>query len=94
MANNQSETPVSSTPESAAQTPAPAAAVEAGQAVEGAVAATSNPTEYTEPNADRKDAFENEVFGDEAEHVLEPVKPAADEPGKTYEPENVVSGCP
>ncbi|KJS56014.1 hypothetical protein VM98_09715 [Streptomyces rubellomurinus subsp. indigoferus] len=92
MANNQSETPVPSTPENATQ--APAAAVEAGQAVEGAVAATSNPTEYTEPNADKKGAFENEVFGDEAEHVVEPAKPATGEPGKTYEPENVVSGCP
>ncbi|MFD5462790.1 hypothetical protein ACFWIQ_08160 [Kitasatospora sp. NPDC127059] len=92
MANDQSETPVPSTPEGEARTSA--AAVEAGQAVQGAVAATSHPTEYSEPSADRKDAFGNEVFGDEAEHVVEPVKPAGDEPGKTYEPENVVSGCP
>ncbi|KJS61053.1 hypothetical protein [Streptomyces rubellomurinus] len=94
MANNQSETPVPSTPENAAPTPAPAAAVEAGQAVEGAVAATSNPTEYSAPDADRKDAFENGAFGDEAEHVEGPAKPVGDEPGKTYEPESVVSGCP
>ncbi|MFJ9769928.1 hypothetical protein ACIRVF_01625 [Kitasatospora sp. NPDC101157] len=94
MANDQSETPVPSMPENSAQTPAPAAAVEAGQAVEGAVNAASNPTEYTEPSADRKNALESELFGDEADHVVEPAQPATGEPGKTFEPENVVAGHP
>ncbi|MGW1172313.1 hypothetical protein ACWD4P_01155 [Kitasatospora sp. NPDC002543] len=94
MANDQSETPVPSTPENQAKTPAPDVAVEAGQAVEGAVAAASNPTEYTEPSADQKNAIENDLFGDEADHVLEPAEPATGEPGKRYEPENVIAGHP
>ncbi|MFJ8471844.1 hypothetical protein [Kitasatospora sp. NPDC094011] len=92
MANDQSETPGPSTSENAA--PTPAVAVEAGQAVEGAVAAASNPTEYTEPSADQKNALENDLFGDESDRVLLPAAPATGEPGKTYEPENVVAGHP
>ncbi|MGW7446532.1 hypothetical protein [Kitasatospora sp. NPDC054795] len=92
MANDQSETPVPSTPENQAQTPAPDSAVEAGQAVEGAVAATSNPTEYTEPSADRKNAIENGIFGDEADHLLEPAEPDTGKPGEKYEPESIVFG--
>lgn len=94
MANDQSETPVPSTPENEATTLAPDAAVEAGQAVEGAVAAASNPTEYTEPSADRKNAIESGIFGDEADHLLEPAEPGTAEPGEKYEPESVVAGHP
>ncbi|MET8624439.1 hypothetical protein ABZW30_11895 [Kitasatospora sp. NPDC004669] len=94
MANDQSDTPVPSTPDNAAQTEAPAAAVEAGKAVEGAVTASPNQAEYTAPSADQKNAIENDLFGDEADRVVEPTTPATGEPGKTYEPENVVAGHP
>ncbi|MFI6152137.1 hypothetical protein ACIBCA_05550 [Kitasatospora sp. NPDC051170] len=94
MANDQSETQVPATSHDGAKTGAPAAAVEAGKAVEGAVAATSNPTDYTAPNADRKAAFEDDLFGDEADHVVEPAKPATDEPGKKYGPQDVIMGHP
>ncbi|MEU1289383.1 hypothetical protein [Kitasatospora sp. NPDC005856] len=90
MANDQSETPVPSTPESGTKIEAPAAAVEAGTAVEGAVAATSNPTEYALPNDAQKAAIESELFGDE--HLESPVTPDGGEPGKKYEPENIVFG--
>ncbi|WP_030055350.1 MULTISPECIES: hypothetical protein [Streptomyces] len=94
MANDQSETPVQSTPENAAQTDAPAAAVEAGKAVEGAVTASSNPTEYTAPTDAEKTAIENEVFGGETGPVVEPTTPATGEPGKKYKPENIIMGHP
>ncbi|WP_158845530.1 hypothetical protein [Streptomyces sp. NRRL WC-3742] len=94
MANDQSATQVPSTPQNGTKTEAPATAVEAGKAVEGAVAAASNPTEYTAPTADRKAALENDLFGDEADHVVEPAKPAADEPGKKYGPQDVIAGHP
>lgn len=92
MANDQSETQAPATPHNEAKSEAPAAAVEAGKAVEGAVAATSN--QYTAPTADQKAALENDLFGDEAEHVVEPANPAADEPGKKYGPQDVIAGHP
>ncbi|MEV7938548.1 hypothetical protein AB0O82_20735 [Kitasatospora sp. NPDC088264] len=94
MANDQSETPVASAPENAATTDVPAVAVEAGEAVEGAVAASSNTTEYTAPSDAQKAAIENDLFGDEAAHVVEPVAPATGGPGKRYEPEGMISGHP
>lgn len=94
MANDQSETPVASTPENEAKTEAPAAAVEAGKAVEGAVAASSNPTEYTAPTDAQKNAIENDFFGDEADHVVEPTTPATDKSGEVYEPEGMIAGHP
>ncbi|WBP87226.1 hypothetical protein [Kitasatospora cathayae] len=94
MANDQSETPVASAPESVAQTGTPAAAVEAGKAVEGAVAAPSNPTEYAAPTDAEKDAIEDGLFGDEGEYVVEPTTPATGQPGKKYVPENAVGGHP
>ncbi|MER7583435.1 hypothetical protein [Kitasatospora sp. NPDC097691] len=94
MANDQSETPVASTPENGTKTDAPAPAVEAGKAVEGAVAASSNPTEYTAPTDAQKNAIENDFFGDEADHVVEPTTPATDRPEGPYEPESVIAGHP
>ncbi|MQS13818.1 hypothetical protein F7Q99_16455 [Streptomyces kaniharaensis] len=94
MANDQSETPVPSTPDNKVQTSAPAAAVEAGKAVEGAVTASSNPTTYTEPTTAEKAALEQDLFGDEAEHVVEPAKPATGEPGHKFEPESIISSHP
>ncbi|MBO1418859.1 hypothetical protein [Streptomyces sp. FH025] len=93
MANDQSETPVLSTPENTAQTGTPAAAVEAGKAVEGAVTAASNPTEYTAPTDAERAAFENGSFGDEGQHIGEPAPSAADEQGP-YKPESLVGGNP
>jgi hypothetical protein len=90
MANDQSETPVASAPENTAKTEAPAAAVEAGKAVEGAVTAASNPTEYAAPTGTEKNAFENGVFGDEGQYVEEPVG----EPGGPFKPESAVGGHP
>jgi hypothetical protein len=94
MANDQSETPVPSTPQNGTTTEAPVAAVEAGKAVEGAVTVTSNPTEYTAPTADQKAAIENDLFGDEADQLVEPDAPATDGPGKTYEPQDFIAGHP
>ncbi|MEV7022811.1 hypothetical protein [Kitasatospora sp. NPDC093558] len=94
MANDQSETPVPTTPDTKAQTSAPAAAVEAGKAVEGAVAASSNPTTYTEPTAADKAALEGELFGDEATRVVEPATPATGKPGEVYEPEGIIASRP
>ncbi|MEV7771691.1 hypothetical protein [Kitasatospora sp. NPDC086791] len=94
MANDQSETPVASMPENVAKTEAPAAAVEAGKAVEGAVAASSDPTEYAAPSDAQKTEIEGDLFGDEAEHVVEPTAPATGDPGKKYVPESVVGGHP
>ncbi|MFE7589618.1 hypothetical protein ACFU6K_09465 [Kitasatospora sp. NPDC057512] len=94
MANDQSETPVLSTPENGTKTEAPAAAVEAGKAVEDAVAVSSNPAEYTAPTDEQKDAFENGTFGDEGEYIEQPTAPATGKPGKTYEPENIIMGHP
>ncbi|MGW3038976.1 hypothetical protein ACWC9T_02790 [Kitasatospora sp. NPDC001159] len=94
MANDQSETPVASTPENGTKTEAPAAAVEAGKAVEGAVAASSNPTEYAAPTDAEKNAFENGPFGDEGQYIEEPAQPAAGEPGSPRKPESVVGGHP
>lgn len=87
MANNQSETP-------APTTPAQEAAVEAGKAVEGAVAAPSNPTEYTEPTADQKADLEDDLFGDESERVAEPTTPATGKPGEVHEPQGIISSHP
>ncbi|MFJ3218434.1 hypothetical protein ACIPLC_21240 [Kitasatospora sp. NPDC086801] len=94
MANDQSETPVASAPENATKTDAPAVAVEAGKAVEGAVAASADPTEYTEPTDAQKAAIESGLFGDEADYVVEPAAPATGEPGKKRVPESVVGGHP
>ncbi|MFJ4190140.1 hypothetical protein [Kitasatospora sp. NPDC089509] len=90
MANDQSETPVPSTPQTATQTVAPAAAVEAGSAVEGAVTASSNPAGYTAPTDADKIAFENGTFGDEGDYVNEP----AGVPGGPLKPESAVGGHP
>jgi hypothetical protein len=98
MANDQSETPVPSTPQNATQDGAPAVAVEAGKAVEDALTATSNPISdpngYTAPTDDHKADFENGTFGDEADYVVEPAAPDADAPDKTRVPESVVGGHP
>ncbi|MEV8325178.1 hypothetical protein [Kitasatospora sp. NPDC056731] len=94
MANDQSETPVASAPENAATTDAPAVAVEAGKAVGGAVAASSDPAEYTAPTDAQKAAIENGLFGDEADYVVDPAAPATGGPGKKYVPESVVGGHP
>ncbi|MER6301586.1 hypothetical protein ABT247_18755 [Kitasatospora sp. NPDC001539] len=91
MANDQSETPVPAAPVNAATSEAPAAAVEAGKAVEGAVAVSSNPTEYTAPTDAQKAALEDDLFGDE--HVDDPA-PATGEPGGPYRPESVIGGHP
>ncbi|GAB7181204.1 hypothetical protein ATKI12_1035 [Kitasatospora sp. Ki12] len=94
MANDQSETPVASAPDNAAKTEAPAAAVEAGKAVEGAVTASPNPTEYTAPTGTEKTAFEDGPFGDEGQYIAEPAAPATGEPGGPYKPESAVGGHP
>ncbi|MFI9160041.1 hypothetical protein [Kitasatospora aureofaciens] len=94
MANDQSETPVPSVPQNAAQTGAPAAAVEAGKAVEGAVAASSNPAGYTAPTDADKTVFENGPFGDEGQYINEPTVPANGETGGPLEPLNVIGGHP
>lgn len=93
MANDQSETPVASAPENEAKTEAPAAAA-AGEAVEGAVTAASDPAEYTAPTDEQKAGIEDELFGDEAEYVVEPAAPATGRPGKKYVPENAIGGHP
>ncbi|MFF7452607.1 hypothetical protein [Kitasatospora sp. NPDC008115] len=85
MANDQSETPVPADD---------AVTAEAGQAVEGAVAATSEQTEYAEPSADRKTDLEDDLFGDEGEYLLEQGTPAVDEPGTRREPQGVISSHP
>ncbi|MFD8755714.1 hypothetical protein ACFV0O_32780 [Kitasatospora sp. NPDC059577] len=90
MANDQSETPVASAPENAAKTETPAAAAEA---VEGAVTASSDP-EYAAPSDAQKTEIEGDLFGGEADHVVEPTTPATGEPGKKYVPESVVGGHP
>ncbi|MFE2109464.1 hypothetical protein ACFXAF_26885 [Kitasatospora sp. NPDC059463] len=84
MANEQSETPV-------AAAPAEQAAAEAGQAVEGAVAATSEQAEYAEPTADRKADLEDDLFGDEGQYVVEP---AGDGATTEREPQGVISSHP
>ncbi|MEV7183736.1 hypothetical protein [Kitasatospora sp. NPDC093102] len=94
MANDQSETPEPSAPQNVAQIGTPAAAVEAGEAVEGAVAASSNPAEYTAPTDAEKNAFENAPFGDEGQYIEEPARPAGGKPGGPYEPETLVGGNP
>ncbi|MEU8924454.1 hypothetical protein AB0D10_26515 [Kitasatospora sp. NPDC048545] len=94
MANDQSETPVASAPENEAKTEAPAAAVEAGKAVEGAVTASSNPAEYTAPTGAEKNAFENGPFGDEGQYVEKPASPSTGEPGGPFTPESAVGGHP
>ncbi|WP_030236564.1 hypothetical protein [Streptomyces sp. NRRL S-350] len=93
MANDQSETPVASAPETETKAEAPAAAVEAGHTVEAAVAASSSPA-YTAPTDAHQAEIENDLFGDEAEHVVEPTPPATGEPGKKYVPESIVGGHP
>ncbi|GAA2775998.1 hypothetical protein RMN57_23725 [Kitasatospora sp. CM 4170] len=87
MANDQSETrePTKTAEE---------AAVAAGKAVEGAVAASSNPTEYAEPTAAQKADLEDDLFGDESEHVIEPAAPVVGEPDEVYEPQNIISAHP
>ncbi|MFB7906182.1 MULTISPECIES: hypothetical protein [unclassified Kitasatospora] len=94
MANDQSETTVPVTPENAAQTGAPAAAVEAGKAVEGAVAASSNPTGYTAPTDADKAAFENGSFGDEGQYVGEPAPSTTGGPDTPRKPESIIGGHP
>ncbi|MFF8773764.1 hypothetical protein [Kitasatospora sp. NPDC015120] len=84
MANEQSETPV-------AAAPAEQAAAEAGRAVEGAVAATSEQAGYAEPSADRKADLEDDLFGDEGQYVVEP---AGDAVGTEREPQGVISSHP
>ncbi|MFE4516250.1 hypothetical protein ACFRMQ_18880 [Kitasatospora sp. NPDC056783] len=94
MANDQSVTPVASAPENEAKTEAPAAAVEAGKAVEGAVAAALNPTEYAAPTDAEKNAFENGAFGDEGQYIKEPAEPAEGKSDGPYKPENLIGGNP
>ena len=94
MANDQSETPVPSAPQNASQTGAPAAAVAAGKAVEGAVTASSNSAGYTAPTDADKTAFENGPFGDEGQYINEPAPTTDGETGGPLEPLNVVGGHP
>ncbi|MFI2610219.1 hypothetical protein [Kitasatospora sp. NPDC018619] len=95
MANDQSATPVAPAPENEAKTEAPAAAVEAGKAVEGAVAVSSDPAEYTAPTDEQKALIDNGFAGDEGDYVVEPTTPATGEPGRRkYEQENAVGGHP
>ncbi|MEE1821669.1 hypothetical protein [Streptomyces sp. BE20] len=88
MANNQSETPAPTTPAE------DAVSVEAGEAVEGAVAATSNPAEYTEPTAAQKADLEDDLFGDEAAYVVEPDASADGVHGTDREPQGIISSHP
>ncbi|MEU4115057.1 hypothetical protein AB0F71_11235 [Kitasatospora sp. NPDC028055] len=92
MANDPSANPAPSTPDTGTKTEAPATAVEAGKAVEGAVAVTSRPTDYAVPTDAEKAAIENDLFGGEG--AEDPAAPATGEPGKTYEPENIIMGHP
>ncbi|WP_395294554.1 hypothetical protein ACF9IK_14105 [Kitasatospora hibisci] len=87
MANDQSETPEPTRT-------ADEAAVEAGEAVEGAVAASSDPSEYTEPTAEQKADLEDDLFGDESERVVEPATPATGEPGEVFEPQGIIAAHP
>ncbi|MFE7561547.1 hypothetical protein [Kitasatospora sp. NPDC057500] len=88
MANDQSETPVATVPADEA------VAAEAGQAVEGAVAATSEQADYAEPSADRKADLEDDLFGDEAQYVVETEAPADGESGQEREPQGIISSHP
>ncbi|MDY0813380.1 hypothetical protein [Kitasatospora purpeofusca] len=88
MANNESATPVSTEPAAEAVT------AEAGQAVEGAVAAAPSAV-FEEPTAEERAELESETFGDESDYVVEPHAPAAGEPGKGgREPQGVIWSHP
>ncbi|WP_380285619.1 hypothetical protein [Kitasatospora purpeofusca] len=88
MANDQSESPVATVPADEA------VAAQAGQVVEGAVAATSEQAGYAEPSADRKADLEDDFFGDEAQYVAQTV--AAGDGGATTErePQGIISSHP
>ncbi|MFE6050216.1 hypothetical protein ACFQ6N_05655 [Kitasatospora sp. NPDC056446] len=94
MANDQSAAPAQSMPANGTTTEAPATAVEAGKAVEGAVTASSNQTVYTAPADADKVAFENGAFGDEGEYISEPAPPAEGGPDAPRQPESVIGGHP
>ncbi|MFD9690210.1 hypothetical protein ACFXPX_38085 [Kitasatospora sp. NPDC059146] len=94
MANDQSAAQAPATPANGTTTEAPATAVEAGKAVEGAVTASSNGGAYTAPTDADKTAFENGPFGDEGEYVTEPAPQTTGDPGKPREPLNIVGGHP
>ncbi|WP_406202650.1 hypothetical protein OH807_24745 [Kitasatospora sp. NBC_01560] len=83
MANDQRETPA----------PTTEAAAEAGKVVEGAVAASPDQAEYTEPTADQKADLEGDLFGGEADRVVEPVAPKTEKDGP-YEPQGVIASRP
>ncbi|MFF2952130.1 hypothetical protein ACFVVU_12415 [Kitasatospora sp. NPDC057965] len=80
MANDQSESP--------------AVSVQADEAVEGAVAATSDAAGYAEPSADRKADLEDDFFGDEAQYVVETEVPADGGAATEREPQGVISSHP
>ncbi|WP_327680294.1 hypothetical protein [Kitasatospora sp. NBC_00458] len=88
MANDQSETTAPTTPAEEAVT------VEAGEAVEGAVAATTDPAEYTEPTAEQKADLEDDLFGDEGDYLVERAAPADGESTADREPQGVISSHP
>ncbi|KJY34136.1 hypothetical protein [Streptomyces sp. NRRL S-495] len=91
MANNQNET---TEPIKATAPAEEAAAVAASEVVEGAVAATSNAGEFTEPTAEDRAKLENEIHGDDSEFIVEPTAPADGEPGKHREPQGVIWSAP
>ncbi|MFI9327251.1 hypothetical protein ACIGZJ_06835 [Kitasatospora sp. NPDC052868] len=84
MANDQSETPA----------PTTAAAVEAGKVVEGAVAASPKPAEYTEPTAEQKADVEDDLFGGESDRIVEPAAVPGTEKDGPYEPQGVIASRP
>ncbi|MER7704984.1 hypothetical protein ABTX81_19075 [Kitasatospora sp. NPDC097605] len=88
MANDQSETPVATVPADEA------VAAAAGQAVEGAVAATSEQAEYAEPSADRKADLEDDFFGDEAQYITETETAGGGEAATEREPQGIIASHP
>ncbi|GAA1382851.1 hypothetical protein GCM10009639_02380 [Kitasatospora putterlickiae] len=88
MANDQSDTPVATVPADEAVT------AEAGQAVEGAVAATSEQADYAEPSADRKADLQDDLFGDEAQYITETEAPADGQAATEREPQGVIASHP
>ncbi|MFJ4096862.1 hypothetical protein ACIPYS_35295 [Kitasatospora sp. NPDC089913] len=85
MANNESATPVSTEP---------AVEAVAGQAVEGAIAATPDPAEYAEPSADHKADLLDDEFGDEGQYIVEAAKADGAEPGQKREPQGIIAAHP
>ncbi|MFE6868423.1 hypothetical protein ACFVFS_17875 [Kitasatospora sp. NPDC057692] len=88
MANDQSESPVATVPAGEA------VAEQAGQVVEGAVAATSDQADYAEPSADRKADLEDDFFGDEAQYLAETEEAGDGGAATEREPQGVIASHP